>query len=103
VDASSTVHVVATDDGSVRSLPLKTAYGLTSVRWTSDGQHFYLTGIKDSGSAYAFLYGGLDGKVKVTDEVWRRSIYRPVPSPDGHYLAFSEKSLQSNVVMLENF
>jgi hypothetical protein len=30
-------------------------------------------------------------------------LYNPVPSPDGHYLAYMKRSYKSNVMMLEHF
>lgn len=77
---------------------------LQTVAWAADGKSLFVTCWKPDGSD--FLHAALDGKVTLLwhngHSPWQWAT-NPLPSPDGKYLAFQSKSLDSNVWMLENF
>ncbi len=77
---------------------------LQTVAWTADGKSLFVTCWKPDGSD--LLHVMLDGKVNL---LWHHGhspwqwASNPLPSPEGRYLAFQSKSLDSNVWMIENF
>jgi serine/threonine protein kinase len=77
---------------------------LQTVAWAADGKSLFVTCWKPNGSD--LLRATLDGKVTLLwhygHSPWQWAT-NPLPSPDGKYLAFQSKSLDSNVWMLENF
>jgi serine/threonine protein kinase len=102
------VLIVNTDNGDVRSLPLKGWFYLQFANWTADGSHLYLTGrrVPSGGSSeWAILESDLAGNFKVLirvpyNEGW---FANPIPSPDGRHLIFLERTWPTSVMMLENF
>lgn len=74
-----------------------------SVAWSADGNHLFATAYSDASTVLLLI--DLRGNLQVLDEVppgeaW---LSAPVPSPDGHYLAYMKRTYESNVMMLEHF
>jgi len=74
-----------------------------TVAWSADGGHLLATAY--TGTSFVLLFIDLRGNLRVLTEVpWGEAwLYKPVPSPDGHYLAYMKRTYESNVVMLEHF
>jgi serine/threonine protein kinase/DNA-binding winged helix-turn-helix (wHTH) protein len=103
------VRIITTGGGDVRSLPLKGWNDLNYVSWTADGSRLYLSGAREFSADYppefAIFETDFAGNVKVLAQMsgaqgWFLS---PVPSPDGRYLIYTERTWPSSVMMLENF
>jgi eukaryotic-like serine/threonine-protein kinase len=73
-------------------------YGLT---WTPDGKALIASASQAGNQELIRIE--LDGRTHVLLERGRHELEDPVPSPDGRYLAFSQRSLENNVWLLENF
>ena len=75
---------------------------MQNVAWSADGSHFFATG--DTGTSSELLFIDSCGNVHVlyeaTPSAW---LCCPVPSPDGHYLAYMKRTYETNVMMLEHF
>lgn len=76
---------------------------LGSIAWAADGKHFFAT----AATATSFVLSSIDlqGNTQVLAEVPMGEAWLsyPVPSPDGHHLAYMKRTYDSNVVMLEHF
>jgi len=81
-----------------REITVKGRTNLTFLAWAADGKSLFVT------SSFArdnWLYRvTLDGETRLLHKVTTR-LQRPVPSPDGRYLAFSETPSNSNAWMVE--
>jgi serine/threonine protein kinase len=105
-DAStSEVTILTLNDHKVVTLPLqgwKWRY-MQSVAWSADASYLFATAY--TGKSFVLFSIDPRGNMQVLAEVpygdaW---LYNPVPSPDGHYLAYMKRSYKSNVMMLEHF
>jgi Tol biopolymer transport system component len=108
VDGSNQVRIVSAEGGEVRRLTIAAwSYG-QFVSWTAEGTHLYLTGerkIAAQPDEWTLLETDLVGNFKVlirlsSDQGW---LMQPVPSPDGRYLVYGERTWPSSVAMLEAF
>ena len=90
-------------DRAWRDVPVEAAWGhLQSVAWAADGKGFFVTSW--SPDSFNLLHVALDGKVSsLLRNGHRQSMWGPLPSPDGRYLAFQAQTTDSNVWMLEGF
>jgi serine/threonine protein kinase/Tol biopolymer transport system component len=73
------------------------------LAWSADGGHLFATAYSAKSTALVVidLSGDLQVLAEVTSgEAWLSS---PVASPDGHYLAYQQRTYESNVMMLEHF
>lgn len=96
------IEVVTLADGSRHEVTLEPGAGsLRSIAWAADGDGFFLT--SQSPDSYRVLHVTLTGKVQLLRDGQRQFLYRPLPSPDGKYLAFYSKTFDSNVWMIDNF
>ncbi len=100
------IRVRSLTKGPVEEITFKNlidAYGF--LGWSFEGKGIYL-GKWTPSLDFTALYAGLDGRSHV---LWKRgsspghSIFNPIPSPDGRYLAFTGITAESNAWMLENF
>ena len=78
------------------------------ANWAADGSHLYLSGGRDRGggqSEFGILETDLAGNFKVLIRVPGGQVWfaNPIPSPDGHYLIYTERIWPSSVMVLENF
>ena len=81
-----------------REISVKGRTSLTFLAWAMDGKSLFVT---SSSSRVNWLYRvTLDGETRLLHQVTTR-LQRPVPSPDGRYLAFSETPSNSNAWMVE--
>ncbi len=74
---------------------------LISATWSPDGNSLFVTNWATSGGS--ILRVAMDGKVQLLHKALGMSLERPVPSPDGRYLAYGEVTTISNAWMIENF
>jgi serine/threonine protein kinase len=101
----SGVRILTLDDHKVVALALqgwKWRY-IQSVAWSADGSHLFATAY--TGKSFVLFSidprGNMQELAEVPDgDAW---LYNPLPSPDGHYLAYMKRTYESNVMMLENF
>ena len=98
----SQIHIINTADGSAHSLELKD-WSLRTISWAPDNQHLYMSALL--GSSVTISLVSLDGKFRKLVELrlgqgW---LSNPMPSPDGHYLAYSLRTFDMNVSLLENY
>ena len=95
---SKKVRVLDLANHAERDLSL--AYRATGLVWTSDGKAFLALAHQES---VRLARIELDGTIHVLQDYGRHSLSNLVPSPDGHYLAFSQRTLENNVWLIENF
>jgi eukaryotic-like serine/threonine-protein kinase len=102
----SQIQVISTEDGRARAIEMK-GWELDSISWSSDNQHFYVSGIFGPSGNISdnILWVGLDGKFKslVAVPFNQGHLDRPLPSPDGRYLSYHLRSYVANVTMLQNY
>jgi Tol biopolymer transport system component len=101
----SKAWILTVSDGTVVTLALqgwKWKY-MQSVAWSADGSHLFATAF--TGTSFVILFIDLRGNFKVLAEVPLGEAWfdDPVPSPDGHYLAYMKRTFEGNVMMLELF
>ena len=99
------VWLLTLADGTLVTLALqggKWKY-MQSVAWSADGSHLFATAY--TGTSFVILYIDLRSNQQVLAEVHQADawLYHPVPSPDGHYLAYMKRTYEENVMMLEHF
>jgi len=97
------IEVLTLQDHSWQELSPEPRWGdFQSVAWAADGKGFFVTSwLPDS---FNLLHVTLTGKVKpLLRNGHRQWMVKPLPSPDGKYLAFQAQTWDSNVWMLEGF
>jgi Tol biopolymer transport system component len=94
------IRILPLAGGPERTVHLKDAKNLQSVAWTADGAALFVTNWASEG--YSLWRVNLTGQMRLLRKagIW---LERPVPSPDGRYLAFAEGTASSNAWMLEKF
>jgi eukaryotic-like serine/threonine-protein kinase len=106
-DVENGVQLLSTEGQRARTVHVSRWSPIRYVHWTSDGQHFYISGYGAGENIYQWAIARLDltGRFKVLLRTPADIGYLgdPIPSPDGRYLLYKEKKLESNIVMLENF
>ncbi len=99
------LHILNLETGKVALLNLSPWKWrlLTSVSWAADGQGLFA--IAETESSVALLSVSREGRLSVLQEVDKKKawLFWPLASPDGRFLAFSMRTYQSDLVMLENF
>jgi hypothetical protein len=93
------VVVLNVKDRSSREVPLGERTALSSLSWSADGRSLFVTTTRREGSD--LLHVSLDGKVDLLREETGRWLADPRPSPNGRLLAFSIRTTDSNVWLLE--
>jgi eukaryotic-like serine/threonine-protein kinase len=98
------IELLTVRDHAWHEVPVESGWGnLQSIAWAADGNSFFAASwwLPDS---FNLLHVTLSGKVKpLLPNGHRQGMTRPLPSPDGKYLAFEAHTLDSNVWMLEGF
>jgi eukaryotic-like serine/threonine-protein kinase len=99
------IYIISLESGAARPLELKNWNLFQFARWSADGHQIYVEAAKSSGSSWEIFLTDLAGNTKVLVEIpggqgW---LCCPRPSPDGHFLAYTERIFETNVTMLENF
>ncbi len=100
------LQILTLGDREVSALPLQGWYWCGAVAWAADGSHLFAIAAEGLGiSNQALLFLDLRGNVQVLAEgvVGGVKFIRAVASPDGHYLAYTKSTSDSNVMMLEHF
>ncbi len=88
-------------NGAERDLQLSQVRTIWDISWTADGNALFAA--SQSGD-YQIMRVELDGKTRVLlNEGRNHWLGYPRPSPDGQRLAFTEKTFESNALLLENF
>jgi Tol biopolymer transport system component len=93
------INILSLKDNASREVSLNPWTNMSSVSWSSAGQHLFITTSKREGSD--LLHVGLDGKVDVLSQLTGRWFGISRPSPDDHLLAFGLRTLDSNVWLIE--
>jgi eukaryotic-like serine/threonine-protein kinase len=95
------IRVVDLRGGGEKNIPLPKGSLVWDTRWTSDGVAILLAGfITDTEIARIEL----DGKTTVLLQGSKsKLLFRPLESPDGHYLAYGQQGWNTNAWLLENF
>ena len=103
--SAGTVWILSIADHKVVTLALQGWKWdrIQSVAWSTDGSHLFATAWSDASTVLLFI--DLRGNLQVLAEVPQGGgwLNDPVPSPDGHYLAYYKRTYESNVMMLEHF
>jgi Tol biopolymer transport system component len=95
------IRVVDLRGGGEKNIPLPKGWAVWDTGWTSDGVAILLSGFTTE-TAIARIE--LDGKTTVLLQGARSQFfYRPLESPDGHYLAYGQQGWNTNAWLLENF
>jgi len=94
-------------DGAIEEFHIEGVSFPNDVGWSADGRSLFITDlITDARSpGPRIVHPDLYDHVHVlwqTRIVWSEFFY-PLPSPDGRYLAFGQRSFESNAWTLENF
>jgi len=98
------VRILTLPDHAVGTLALRgwKWEAVASIAWSADGDHLFATAA--TGTSSVLISIDLRGNMEVLAEpkggAW---LSYPVPSPDGHHLAYMKRTFESNVVMLEHF
>jgi serine/threonine protein kinase/Tol biopolymer transport system component len=99
------VRILTLADRRVVTLPLQNWkwQKIQSIAWSADGSHLFATAA--TGTSFLIVLIDLRGHLQVLTEfvlgdAWP---YALVPSPDGHYLAYTKRTFESNLMMLEHF
>lgn len=88
--------------GGSGDITVKGWSNLASVGWSMDGRSLFATNWASNGAS--ILRVTLDGQIQLLYKAPSSMLLeRPVPSPDGRYLAFGEVATTSNAWMIENF
>ena len=98
------IHIFDIDARAEVSFALPEWDAIQVINWSSVGNQIYFSGATSTGD-WAIARTDLAGRVKVLTRVSAGThwLTDPIPSPDGHYLAYEEKDWQKDVVLLEKF
>ena len=98
-EENDSIMILTLKDGTARQLQLVGQSTLSSLSWAARGRGLFITTKRREGSD--LLHVGLDGKITVLREETGRVFVSPRPSPNGRFLAFAERTTDSNVWLLE--
>ncbi len=74
---------------------------VSDLAWTADGKALFGLVYQSHKSAIARI--DLDGKMRILLDRGIHELEIPIASPDGRHLAFSQRTLENNVWLLDNF
>ena len=100
------IQILTIADGKLASLPHSVTWaGVQHVTWAADGKHLFATAWSNEipGQYQAILWVDLQGHVEVIEVAGAGFLQDLRASPDGHYLAYTKRNPESNVMLLENF
>jgi hypothetical protein len=86
--------------GKTRDVAVKGPTHLHSVGWAAGGSSLFVANWASKGGS--ILRVGLDGETQLLHKAIGMAVERPLPSPDGRYLAYSEVATTSNAWMLNS-
>jgi serine/threonine protein kinase/Tol biopolymer transport system component len=92
------VRIIDFRNGTEHNLQLPEGWAPYSLSWTADGNALFVS------TGFLIARVELDGRTRVLLNRSRTQLIDSLsPSPDGHHLAFSQQTAESNVWLLENF
>jgi serine/threonine protein kinase len=95
------IRILDLQDSSERNIPLPHGWVIWNVDWSADGKALFAAA-QTTGNFIARVE--LDGKTRVLLDQGRvHWLSYPRVSPDGRFLAFSQRTFESNAWLLENF
>ena len=95
------IRIVDSRNGTENNIHLAHDWKVWNLGWAKDGSAIYAA-VQTTGYFIARI--DLDGKTHVLLDRGRAQwLSNPCPSPDGRSLAFSQRTFESNVWLLENF
>jgi Tol biopolymer transport system component len=101
------IRVLSIPDHKVLELPHSGTWNIVQhVTWAADGKHLFATAWSDpTGKFQSILYLDQQGNLQPLNEVKQGAgwFMDMEASPDGHYLAYTERLYEANITMLENF
>lgn len=87
--------------GRAKDITVKGWSNLSSVGWSADGRSLFTTNWASKGAS--ILRVSLDGQARLLYKAPSSMLLeRPLPSPNGRYVAFGEVATTSNAWMIEN-
>jgi len=100
--AGAELRILTLADGKVVTLGLQGWKWCGTIAWSADGSHLFATAGKSWESSSPLLFLDLRGNLQVLDEVPALR-FHPAASPDGRYVAYTKRTYENNVMMLEHF
>ena len=100
------VRIMTFNGGAVKDLEIQGWSLLEKIAWSSDGASLFVDanrGSPELSGTRAVLHLDMNGRVHVLLEKPSQWFLRPLPSPDGRYLAFAAMIHESNAWILEGF
>jgi len=100
------IQILTIADGKLVPLPHNMRWaGVQHVAWAADGKHLFATAWSNEipGQTQAILSLDLQGHGQVMEVAGAGWLQDLRASPDGHYLAYTKRNPESNVMLLENF
>jgi eukaryotic-like serine/threonine-protein kinase len=95
------ISILDSRTGAQHDIPLPSAWAIWSLSWAPDGNSLFAAA---QSTGYFIARIGLDGTTKTLLDRGRAQLLGyPIPSPDGRYLTFSQRTSESNAWMLEHF
>jgi Tol biopolymer transport system component len=95
------IRILYLQDSSERNIPLPHGWLIWNVDWSADGRALFAAA---QTTGYFIARVELDGKTRVLLDRGRvHWLSYPHVSPDGRFLAFSQRTFESNAWLLENF
>jgi serine/threonine protein kinase/Tol biopolymer transport system component len=95
------IRVLYPQNGKERDIPLPRDWSISNLAWTADGNALFVAA---QAKVYFIARVELNGKTQILLDRGRAQwLSYPCPSPDGRYLAFSQRTSESNAWLLENF
>lgn len=95
----SRIRILDLAGGEPNVVELRDWDHLTSVGWSADGKSLFATNW--SSIAGSILHVTLNGETHLLQRAAGMTLERPLPSPDGRYLAFGDVITTSNAWMIE--
>lgn len=95
---TSVVRIVDVASGTARELIVPGQQHFESLAWTADGQGMWAACHNTTGTVLLRITLTGESRQMYTSSMW---LERPTPSPDGRYLAYGLKTIESNVWLLE--
>ncbi len=93
------IQVISATGEAVQTVPVLGFLPFTSVAWSANGRSLFAT--RFLGRGFALVQMDLDGQTRILLQREKGLLGRPVPSPDGRYLALSIRHLERNAWMID--
>jgi dipeptidyl aminopeptidase/acylaminoacyl peptidase len=95
------IKVIDLTRNQEHNLQLPKGSVVNDLAWTADGKAFF--GLVDQSHKSFIARIDLDGKMQTLLDRGIHELTNPISSPDGRHLAFSQRTLENNVWLLDNF